>query len=224
MAQGIANNPEAERLRRTRIGLAQKGIPKSREAVEKQRKSLTGKYLGDKNPNFKGVRTLKTCIECGAEFLGRYGNPEKNKGLNKYCSKDCKWSSMGRIIGKDHPRYKDGTYSHGNRNYKYGSAHIKWRKAVLERDKYTCVLCGDKYKELHVDHIKPFKDYPALRYDVDNGRVLCKYCHYEITFSKSPLNNWKAYSRWAKVTRGKQARAVQPQRLSEGTSQADLKR
>lgn len=208
MARGVSRTPELEALRKQRIGLAHKGVPKKTESVEKQRKKLLGKYVGEKNPNFKGVRTLKKCIVCGTEFLSRYGNPDKNKGLNKYCSRDCQWVRKTTVRGKDHPRYKNGTYSQGNRNYKYGSQNVKWRKAVLERDAYTCVLCGSKHRELHVDHIKPFKDFPDLRYEVSNGRVLCKFCHYEITFNKSPLNNWEAYSRWAMVTRGKPSQDV----------------
>ena len=58
----------------------------------------------------------------------------------------------------------------------------RWKKAVLQRDGHICVLCGvnkaeDKTIVLHVDHIKPFALFPDLRFDVDNGRVLCKQCH-----------------------------------------------
>lgn len=218
MAQGVSSSPELEQLRKQRIGLAQKGIPKKRESVEKQRQALLGKYVGDKNPNYKGVRTLKNCIICGTEFLSRYGDPTKVKGLNKFCSRECLAVKRSQTKGQSHPRYKDGTYSHGNRHFKYGSQHIKWRKAVLERDKYTCVLCGNRYIELHVDHIKPFKDHPDLRYEVSNGRVLCKFCHYEITFNKSPLNNWEAYSRWAMVTRGKPSKDVAAAETKRGDS------
>jgi len=52
----------------------------------------------------------------------------------------------------------------------------KFRQSVLERDKYTCVCCGSK-EHLHVDHIMPYSQYPELRYEMDNGRVLCHPCH-----------------------------------------------
>lgn len=61
-----------------------------------------------------------------------------------------------------------------------------WREAVLKRDDYTCVWCGEKggWKReeqkqivLNADHVKPFSLYPELRFAIDNGRTLCVDCH-----------------------------------------------
>src|SRR3990172_315776 len=52
-----------------------------------------------------------------------------------------------------------------------------WRKAVFERDDYTCQHCKIKGGILHADHIKPFYLYLELRFELSNGRTLCQECH-----------------------------------------------
>lgn len=58
----------------------------------------------------------------------------------------------------------------------YPNPYTHWRKQVLARDGYKCVACSAT-TELQADHIKPRRDFPALCYEVDNGRTLCKPCH-----------------------------------------------
>lgn len=54
--------------------------------------------------------------------------------------------------------------------------YSKFRKKVLNRDNYTCQLCGSK-NDLEVHHIKPYAKYPCLRVSVNNGITYCKQCH-----------------------------------------------
>mgnify|MGYP001564505939 CR=1 FL=1 len=53
----------------------------------------------------------------------------------------------------------------------------RWRKEIFERDDYTCKFCGIRGSYLEADHIKPFSLFPELRYDLLNGRTLCRKCH-----------------------------------------------
>jgi len=56
--------------------------------------------------------------------------------------------------------------------------HMEWRDAVFERDDYTCQECGGFGDVLHAHHIRPYRDYPELELDIDNGITLCERCHY----------------------------------------------
>lgn len=52
-----------------------------------------------------------------------------------------------------------------------------WRRAVYERDGYTCVECKIRGGKLNADHIKPFALFPEFRFELSNGRTLCVPCH-----------------------------------------------
>lgn len=107
---------------------------------------------------------------------------------------------IGKYRGKDHPNWQGGITG----------LHMRLREAfyknlarkVLQRDHYKCTMCGSK-KQLHVHHIKPFKELlnnilkknanldpikdQDLLYnialedkdfnDLDNLITLCKECH-----------------------------------------------
>lgn len=57
----------------------------------------------------------------------------------------------------------------------------EFRKKVLQRDKNKCQWphCGSR-KHLRVHHIRTWAKYPALRFIVGNGIVLCKKHHDDI--------------------------------------------
>ena len=52
----------------------------------------------------------------------------------------------------------------------------EWRRIVLERDNYTCQICGSK-DNLIADHIKSKTSHLELALETDNGRTLCCLCH-----------------------------------------------
>lgn len=58
----------------------------------------------------------------------------------------------------------------------------KWKKIIRKRDKNRCRFpeCNNR-KKLQVHHIYPFAKYVSLRYDINNGIVLCKECHKKVT-------------------------------------------
>jgi hypothetical protein len=89
--------------------------------------------------------------------------------------------------GEKNPMWKGGITPMRTKIY-HSLEYKLWRKAVFDRDKYTCVWCGDnRGGNLEADHIKPFAYYPELRFAIDNGRTLCHECH---TKTETYLNRW----------------------------------
>lgn len=85
--------------------------------------------------------------------------------------------------------YIDGRHS-GKTPIKQSYEYKTWRTSVFERDNYTCVECGVRGGELQADHIKPQSIFPELRFELDNGRTLCRPCHIKTdTWGVRVLNN-----------------------------------
>lgn len=84
---------------------------------------------------------------------------------------------QGAISGERHYNWKGG---HPWKRFAE-PRYIAWRTAVLERDGYICQQCGRQCKKrergLAAHHIKPYAEYPDLRYELTNGLTLCRRCH-----------------------------------------------
>ena len=68
----------------------------------------------------------------------------------------------------------------GRRGYQRPKNSVKyktWRRAIFERDDYTCQECGERGCKIVAHHIKGWAKYPKLRYEISNGIVLCTKCH-----------------------------------------------
>lgn len=123
----------------------------------------------------------------------------------KYCSKKCGYIGRGQTnTGRTH--FKKGqipwnknkkgymvanktSFRKGNipwnkgigmndddRKLRWTDKYKLWRKAVFERDNYTCCICH-KIGDIQSHHIKSWSLYPELRFDINNGITLCKECH-----------------------------------------------
>jgi len=80
------------------------------------------------------------------------------------------------MSGPNHHNWGGGVTPE-NQRIRHSLEYGAWRKAVFERDDYTCVLCGKRGVRLHADHIKPFSEFHELRLELSNGRTLCVPCH-----------------------------------------------
>lgn len=167
-----------------------KGHIVSQETREKIRKALTGRKLSlETRLKLTGRKhTEETKIKIGNASRGRIKSPETrlklslaNKGRPSH-NKGKPMSEEQKIkIGNANRGEKSvcwrGGITHWRKKIYHSKEYKDWRKAVFERDNYTCVWCGITKVELHADHIKPFGLYPELRTVLNNGRTLCVPCH-----------------------------------------------
>lgn len=86
-----------------------------------------------------------------------------------------------------------GGISPVNERIRKSAKYVDWRKRVFERDCYTCVVCKQVGRDIQADHIKPFAYFPELRFEVDNGRTMCKSCHKD-----TDTYGWKGYNKYEK--------------------------
>lgn len=88
---------------------------------------------------------------------------------------------VGAKSGKNHWNWKGGVTSN-NQKERNSSMYSDWRKAVFERDNFTCQLCGARGVRLNAHHILPWAKNIAERYQLSNGITLCKKCHSSVHY------------------------------------------
>jgi DNA-binding CsgD family transcriptional regulator len=100
------------------------------------------------------------------------GSQQGHKRLSPEARAKISQSRIGRFLGQDNPNWKGGSIPNPERSR---APAKKWSKQVRLRDG-ICQCCG-AFNNLHAHHIKRWKDYPELRYDLSNGVALCHTCH-----------------------------------------------
>jgi len=151
-----------------------KGVPRSKETVEKIRLANLGRKVSPES-------RLKMS-------LAKIGKPSPRKGckMSDEVRRQMSISRIGRIppnkgkkskyCGELHHGWKGGV-TPTNEKIRKSMEYRLWRTSVFVRDDYTCQICALRGGELHADHIKPFAYFPELRFAIDNGRTLCVSCH-----------------------------------------------
>ncbi len=112
------------------------------------------------------------CLVCGTKVETQPSQMHlKNR---KTCSHKCKWVYLKVAVLEKRKTY---TKHQLDRLARYSKEAGEWREAIFERDNYTCQVCSIRGTYLEADHIKPWAYFPELRYELTNGRTLCRPCH-----------------------------------------------
>lgn len=158
---GIGKNPNSHR----------NGFKLGHQLSEESRKKIseTLKRIGVRPPSQKGVRYSN-------EYKKKMSQIAKERGFGL-------WSGP-HWMGERNPNWKGGVCPE-NLKIRNTPEYRKWRKAVFERDNYTCQIChvrsgGGKAVFLNAHHIKGFARFPELRFELTNGITLCRPCHERI--------------------------------------------
>jgi 5-methylcytosine-specific restriction endonuclease McrA len=154
-------------------------IAKDRTFVKKTRKFCSYKC----NTSWRNSNTPKTKAQI--EMIRRIGLAKKGKKDKLQTRLKKRDNNLG---SKSH--FWKGGLTGKNRLLRNSFESKEWRKQVYERDNYTCQICGIRSGKgikvlLEADHIKPWFSHPELRFEISNGRTLCKSCHRKTdTFGK----------------------------------------
>lgn len=169
-----------------------------------------GRFVKGMTPHNKGRGEFKLCQVCLKEmwvennllkskkfcskkccYKGRNNNglfvkghkdfvPKESRGHTEETKEKMKKTSRENLKrGSDSPNWRGGKGTERH-NLMKQFEYREWRKKVFTRDNYTCQICNKQGGYLEADHIKEWCNYPELRYDLDNGRTLCKPCHKKI--------------------------------------------
>lgn len=172
--------------------LGYKHSEKSKQLMSESRKGLTAK---ENNPHWNPEIHKGTQIECACgcgTLIPKYdkkGRPAKyivghqamGKPRPEVAEKLKELWAEGKLksrSGDQHWNWKGGI-TPLIRLLRHTPEYKAWRLAVYKRDKWTCQDCAKHCdtKTIVAHHIKSFKEYPELRYEVDNGITLCRKCH-----------------------------------------------
>jgi len=143
---------------------------KTKEAINRRLRESSGVYC--KASCKRHIVVSRECATCGSHIKSTHS---KNGKRQRFCSKECytTWQASSANANQNHPNWRGGY----NRDDRYKQETRTWRKAVYERDSYTCRRCAVKGGRLNAHHLKCWSEYPDERYNVDNGVTLCSECH-----------------------------------------------
>lgn len=169
---------QAQKVIHSKLMTGRKQSPRSEEWNKKISESKKGSIPWNKGKFWN--EEIKAKLRGSRPNITGKNHPMWGKHCSEKTKEKMRIKLKGKFMGENNPAWKGGVVPI-NILIRNGSETAVWRKAVFERDNYTCQDCGDnRGGNLNAHHFKSFAEYPELRFDVDNGLTLCEDCHTKI--------------------------------------------
>lgn len=152
---------------RKKLSESHKGLPKNKGAYSFKK--------GVDNPNYGKKFSEEHRRKISESGKGRTAWNRGKKLNYEVWNKGIKWEEMS---GKNHPNWIKDRNQLAKKQERNDSAYVNWRNEVRKRDNYKCKIdekdcCG----KIVVHHILSWRDFPTLRYKINNGITLCQFHH-----------------------------------------------
>lgn len=139
-----------------------KGIPQTEETKRKLSLALKGRIISEETKRKMSIfrKGKPNLYVLGKKWKLSEEIKDRKRGANSY-----RWIKDRSLLVKNEKKHLDVQYR-------------EWMNSVKKRDNWTCriadVNCDGR---LEAHHILNWKDYPELRYKINNGITLCHAHH-----------------------------------------------
>jgi len=160
-----------------KIGDANKGKLKGRklsgETKKKMSKNASRQWLGKK-------LSKEHCRKISGALNGRRLSEETKQKMKGRISWN-KGREFYQIKGEKHPRWvkdRNKLIKNVEKHERNNKEYYHWRWLILKRDEHICRINNKDCKgRVIAHHILSWRDFPELRYEVNNGITLCQAHH-----------------------------------------------
>ena len=174
-----------------KISLSKKGCKSWNKGLPTEKQPWFGKKLSKEHKEKlskvkQGKKKIINCLTCNLEF----NIPKSQENKRKFCSYECYWKDktgkeshlkgvkMPNRSGENHFAWIKDRTKLAKRQERNDMAYKEWRKNVWLRDNFTCKIANPNCKgHIEAHHILSWRDFPELRYEINNGITLCHAHH-----------------------------------------------
>lgn len=193
-------------LKKSRINKLKNGSPTCSKDCQIAYQKISGRVLGENNPNwiggsevcsydiyanrFRGIEEIRRdpnnylALQAKCTYCGKWMNPSRYEANRRSSYIEGKTTGESRFYCKGQEcrsqcsLYRTIKYPRGYLDASSREVQAELRKIAFERDGFKCIKCGST-KKLQAHHIIPVKMDGIISADVDNVITLCSKCHRE---------------------------------------------